>query len=455
MKKKPMTKPEPPELMVELAKKLNPSTDVMQIPLQIEKKQAILFYLKTVVDSDKLQNMIIKPFFEVSSLEHFESYMNSLPDKVEIPGTSELLIKITQGFVLISIQDRLLLFDIKKLNSDVVQQTAMEGTVHGPQLALSESLETNLNIIRHHYHNPDLTIEMIQLSDKSNRSIAIVYDSQTVNKKVLNQITNKLKHLKKPLVQSGGDLENFLTDKKYNLLPRTLLTERPDRIVYNIIGGKVVIFVDGSPNGVIAPVVFFDFMTAMEDNYHAYWVSLFGTILGYFGLLTCLLLPSIYVVVTSYAPEILRTELALTVTASRVGVPYPSYIEVLFMLIFMELLTEASIRLPKAISAAATTVGGLILGTAATEAALASTVMIIVVAAVAISTFAIPVNELSFSLRVLRILLLVFTTLFGLSGLIIGFLGILMHLGNMDSFGEPYFRFFQKNKNEEKKVSNG
>lgn len=137
-----------------------------------------------------------------------------------------------------------------------------------------------------------------------------------------------------------------------------MITERPDRIVYNLNNGKVIIAVDGSPDVLIAPVIFFDFMASMENNYHIFNVTIFTILLRYVGLFTCVLLPSVYVAVTSYNPDILRIELALTIAGGRIGVPYPSFIEVVFMLFFMELLTEASMRLPKAVSSTATTVGG-------------------------------------------------------------------------------------------------
>lgn len=444
---------QPPQIIEDLAKELKPSFDIVQIPLKVDNKDAFLFYLKTVVDGDKIQDMIIKPFFEMSSIEHFETYINLLPDKTDIPAKEELLISITKGTVLIAIHDRFYLLDLKKVNSDTVLETIMESTIHGPQHALSEDLETNLNILRQRYQTANLVIEIGELEDKSHRSIAVLYDETAVNRKVLKQVQAKLKKLNQPLVQSAGSLNIFLTDKKFNLFPATLLTERPDRMIYNLTGGKVIILIDGSPDAIIMPVSFFDFMVSMEDNYHTYFISLFGTLIGYFGLFTCILLPSVYVIITSYSPEILRTELALTIAGSRIGVPYPSYIEVFFMLIFMELLTGASIRLPKAVSATATTVGGLILGTAATEAALASNIMIIVVAAVAIATFVIPINELSFAVRIVRLLLIIFTSLFGISGLILGFLFIIMFLVNRESFGEPYLRYARLNKKEEKMVS--
>src|SRR5690606_4061276 len=123
--------------------------------------------------------------------------------------------------------------------------------------------------------------------------------------------------------------------------------------VYNLAGGKVILLVDGSPQSMIAPVVFFDFMTTMEDNYHTLAISYYLKLLRYIGIFVCILLPGIYIGAVSFSPEVFRTELMLTIAGSRMGVPFTSFVEVLFMLFFMELLLEASIRLPKAISATA------------------------------------------------------------------------------------------------------
>lgn len=211
-----------------------------------------------------------------------------------------------------------------------------------------------------------------------------------------------------------------------------------------------MILQDGSSQCLAAPVVFFDFMNTMEDDYHTVIISTFLRMLRYLGFFISLLLPSIYVGVTSYAPEVFRTELALTVAGSRMGVPFSSFVEVLFMLFFMELLLEASIRLPKAVSATATTVGGLILGTAVTEASLASNIMVIIVSAVAISTFVIPVNEMAFAIRIVRLLLIVITSIFGLAGLTLGFLVFILYLTSLDSYGEPYLRVYNYKKNKER-----
>jgi len=441
-----------PELMENIFEKLNRSEDVLTIPLQLENNNAFILYLKTVVDGVKLQNIIIKPFFELKSMEFFSSYIQSLPDIVKMKTGEELLIQLMKGHVLIAIQDKFFLVDIKMITAGSPQQAVLEPTIYGPQLALSESIETNMNMIRNRYAEPSLIIESVQLTDKTHQSMVLLYDKKKVKQSVLDALRLKIEGMDNTLVESSGDLQLLLNSTKFSLFPTMILTERPDRITYNLSNGKIIIMMDGSPQAIVAPVIFFDFMVSMEDNYHSYWISLFTLTLRYVGLLTCILLPAMYVAVTSYTPDILRVELALSVAGSRLGVPYPSFIEVLFMLLFMEFLIESSIRLPKAISATATTVGGLILGTAATEAALTSNIMIIIVSAVAITSFVIPISEMSFAIRICRYLLLAFTTLFGTVGLMLGFLGIIMYLTNKDSFGEPFLKINWKSMKREKEV---
>lgn len=438
----------------ELSQEFEPSEDIVQTELQIKGQSAFLFYLKTVSDGDKLQQTIIRPFFEMSSEEDFQSYVQSLPIKESMPDKDDLLTKLTAGYVLIAVSDNMFFLDFRFVKYDEVQTTVIEPTIHGPQLALSEDIETTMNIISQRYNNASLKIESMKLKDIANRKIALLYDVNRVDEEVLQRVKKRLEEFDSILFQSAADLQHFLNKGKFNLIPTTIVTERPDRIIYNLVAGKVIIAIDGSPNVIVAPVVFFDFMISMEDSYHVFGISLYMNLLRYLGLFICLLLPSLYIAMTSYSPDILRVELALTVAGGRIGVPYPSFVEVLFMLFFLELLIEASMRLPKSISGTATTVGGLILGSAATEAALTSTIMIIITSAVAISTFVIPLTEMSFAIRVSRVILLIYTALFGMVGLLVGFIGMIMIVVNKNSFGVPFLKITWQGWKQELKVEN-
>lgn len=255
------------------------------------------------------------------------------------------------------------------------------------------------------------------------------------------------------MFQSGEQLLDIIKKSNRSLFPVMLVSERPDRVAVNLAGGKVILLTSGSPFAVILPTVMKDFMASMEDIYQTYWVGRFLQVLRYIGFFLSITLPGLYVALTSYNPEVFRAQLAISIAGSRTGVPYPSFIEVLLMLFMMELLTEASIRLPKAIGPTATTVGGLILGQAATEADLVSNIMIILVSAVAISNFVVPINSFSFAIRVLKYFVLVLATLFGLLGVVIGFFMIIAYFVKLDSFGEPFFTLVQ-NKSK-KNLGNG
>lgn len=435
-----------------LINELKPSSDIVHKPLRLDDKHAELVYIKSVVDGAQLQQIVIKPFFELASEQHVEAYLKSLPNQQDISSKEQVLLELTKGSVVVRLKNELLLFDLKKVNTDTVKESNIEPTIMGPQYALSEDIGTNLNLIRQRYHKPSLTVETVVVGKSSNQSLAIIYDQECVREGVLKQIKSKIESLDHPVIQTTTQLQRLINGRKRSLIPTMMMTERTDRIVYNLSAGKVVLLLDGSPTTIIAPAVFWDFMTSMEDNYGMYWVSKFSKFLRYLGLFTSLILPGLYVAATSFNPEVFRVELALSIAGSRIGVPYPSFVEVLFMLIVMELLTEASIRLPKAVTGTATTVGGLILGTAATEAALASNIIIIIVALVAISTFVIPINEMGFAIRIVRYLLLLSATVAGLAGLALGLIGILMYLASTESFGEPYFKFFLEKKEAETRV---
>ncbi len=159
-----------------LSKAFNPSDDVIQTPLQMKGECAFLFYLKSVTDGDKIHQTVIRPFFEMASEESFTSYIQSLPNQLEVPDKDKLLVKISAGSVLIVIRDRSFLLDVRLVKNNEVQDTTIEPTVHGPQKGLSEDIETTINLIRQRYHKSSLKVEEIVTDDESRRTVALLYD---------------------------------------------------------------------------------------------------------------------------------------------------------------------------------------------------------------------------------------------------------------------------------------
>ncbi len=133
------------------------------------------------------------------------------------------------------------------------------------------------------------------------------------------------------------------------------------------------------------------------------------------------------------------TQLALTISAARAEVPFPSFLEAVFMEATLEMLREAGLRLPKIMGQTIGIVGGLVIGQSAVEAGIVSPVLVIVVAITAISSFLVPAYNGAIALRLLRFPLMLLAGSLGLFGLILGILAILAHLVSLKSFGINYF----------------
>lgn len=426
---------------------LSKSSDFMQKEIRHHQTSIVLMYLRSICDEAKIQKDIVLPYYRSDDAGSFGDYLRSLTDQDPSSKVQESLIeRLVKGEALVLTRNAVFGIPMKKPVQDTSGPADVEISVVGPKQAFSEEMNINLNILRTRYPEPTLTIENMHLQSHPKTEVTIVYDREIVEQAVLDKVKRDLERLKRKLViQAAGQLQRRMSQYKHTLFPTVMITERPDRVVLNLSQGKVAVFLHGTPFVIVAPAVFYDFMSAMDDLYSHFWTGHFLLVLRYIGLCLNLTLASFYVGFTSYNPEFLRVQLALSIAGSRAPVPYPSYYEVLFMLLMMELLTEASIRLPRTIGSTATTVGGLILGTAATEAGLVSNIMIIIVAAVAISNFVLPINEMMFAMRVMKYIFLGITTIFGVMGLVIAFVGLLVHLTRKESYGMPYLKLFQEN----------
>ncbi len=399
-------------------------------------------YLSSLCKEDKINNFIMVPFTkaEIPFARHLET--NPEYEQVEDPAKWQDM--LLRGYVLIQSHSVVYSF----LASDVISSdgslTQVESAIQGPQLALSEDLNKSLNLIRSMYPSPELCVEQYTVGYESRTPLYVLFDQRHVDSMVLDNVRSKLTSINADIVHAAGELEKLLVGKRLHLFPTVLITERPDRISRSIGKGKVVVLIKGSMFALIMPATFFEFMHAIEDNYEAFWMTRFLIFLRFASIVLTITLPALYIAVVSYNPELFRVQLAFSIAASRSAVPYPSFIEVFIMLFMIETLIEASIRLPRYIGSTATTVGGLILGQAAQQAGLVSSIMIIVTSVVAISNFVIPINSMSFAIRFLKYPLIGAAIFFGLSGIAAGVFLYIAYLCNLRSFGKPYFRLHGK-----------
>lgn len=395
--------------------------------------QLTIYYFESIVRKDFVLDNIKKPYFNKQM--DFEKYFNEISNEA---SDSDIISEINRGAIILNYKNNIRIIKGAELEEHRwVTENTKETSIEGGAQGFSENLEVNENLLRMNYGNSNLVIKEYSVGTVVCNRCSIAYDKTVVNKEALDYIETRLKDIKEPVIQAVNELQQQLIKGK-SIIPRMIVTARPDRAVRSIAKGRVAVMLNTTPSVLIAPATFHEFMTAVDDYYIFPIPALILIIFRYLGLFITTLLPGIYVAITSYNPEFFRIQLALTITESRTGVSYPSYFEVLFMLVMMEFLIEASTRLPKTIGQAATTVGGLILGQAATQAHLVSDIMIIVVAAVAISNFMIPIQVMGLSIRSIKYIILFMASISGLYGIYIGLFALTIYLFSINSINTPY-----------------
>jgi len=237
-------------------------------------------------------------------------------------------------------------------------------------------------------------------------------------------------------VLDSGYIEDFIQDSPNCPLPTIGSTERPDIVAARLLEGRVAILVDGTPFVLTVPSLFLEAFQANEDYYKNWLVASFDRFLRYLCFFLTIATPALYVSLINYHPQLLPTELILSISSARTNVPFPALVEAVAMLLLFEVLREGGVRLPQPVGQAISIVGAVVLGDAAVSANLVSAPMIIVVGVTGVASFVVP--RLQDPAILIRFIFLFLASILGLYGVVFAFIGFFLQLASMESFGVPY-----------------
>lgn len=318
------------------------------------------------------------------------------------------------------------------------EEPATEAVIRGPRDGFVETLQTNIALIRCRLRDPQLRVEQMRVGRRTRTKVALAYHADFASTEVLSEVRERIARIQTDAILESGQLEQWIEDTPWSPYPQIQATERPDKTVAAILEGRITILVDGTPFALLAPSVMVSFFQSVED-YNQRWLP--GTVLRFVrigALAISTLAPSLYVATTMFNPELMPLKLALSLAASREGIPFPIVVEALLMEAMVELLREAGTRMPKPMGQALGIVGGLVIGDIAVKAGIVSPIMVIVVGMTALGSFAIPSYEAALTTRMLRFPLVLVTGIFGITGTVACVLLLFAHLCTLKSFGIPY-----------------
>lgn len=357
---------------------INSDIKLREFTINVRGKQykAFLFYIEGMINSDSVNKFVIKPLM----LKNTSNLSKADEDIVSTAVTNNVTVRRVKKFDLknyileclvpqndiatdkkfkdiiekvnagvsalfIDTIDSAFMIDAKGFEKRSVSPPENETIIRGSQEGFIESIRTNTTLLRRIVNSEELIIEELTVGKISNTKVAMCYLNNVANDNLVKEVRYRIDNIGVDYLISSGQLEQLIEDTNFSV-PQLLSTERPDRLSSYILEGRVAILVNGTPYGLVAPAVLIDFLSSAEDRNLKYQFSNLLKSVRLLALFITLLLPGLYIAITTFHQELIPTELLFAIVASRSNVPFPIIFEILIMEVSLELIRESGVRVP-------------------------------------------------------------------------------------------------------------
>lgn len=429
---------------VKLQKKLKDNVDLVMHNGEFNSRAYCIFYVQNMIDTNRLALEILKPLQQKTG--HIENDLTThLINQVLLVGGVEELDTIEScakgvlegnAIVLLDGEEKAIQCSITKIEERGIEEPPTSAVINGPREGFVENIKVNTALIRKRLPTTALKIEQMQVGVYTKTKINILYLYDIADKNIVKKVKEKLKQIKLDGVIDSHYLVNYLEENKNSIFKQIGKAEKPDIVVAKMLEGRIAIVVDGSPLVLTVPFMLLEDLQNSDDYYQGSFRISFIRMIRFFGVVISMVLPGMYVAMQLYHYKVVPLKFLVTLMNSIQGLPFPPFMEMLFVIILFEILYEASLRMPKYLGIALGIVGALVLGDTAVKAGLISPPAVMIVALSGISFYTIP--EQSAQLSILRIAFTLIGGTMGIFGITISFILLISHLASMNSYGTPY-----------------
>lgn len=413
------------------------SFDLIRRSLCVGNHRMTLYYIDGFVQTASMQKLLmylvtVKDFGDGSPNAAHQFAERHVPTiEVDVTSSVDTLLFTTMSGCCVLLCDgfggNAIVIDLRTYPAREATEPENDRVMRGSRDGFVETLIFNTAMVRRRIRDPALTVEYINVGKESRTDLALLYMSGKADMNFVRRLSEKLRTLRTDSLSLGHrSVSECLFRKNWlNPFPRIRTTERPDAAAATILEGGVLLLCDNSPEAMIFPTHFFDFLQETDDYYFPPLTGTYLRILRHVVFwLTMLFTPTWYLLLQN--PQWIPPWLSMIVPQD------PGSLPILCQLFLTEFALDglklASLNTPSILSNSLSVVGGLLLGDFAVTVGWLSPDVILYMAFVGIANFTQSSYELGYAFKYMRMLLLILTALFHVWGYIGGCCVILLLL---------------------------
>ena len=399
------------------------SFDIIERHLTVLGEDLCFFYVDGFVKDSEMQRLM-EYLLSQKSFDDAESLVRCLPyievelgtdvEKIVTSVLSGQTVLLSSAFPCESI-----LIDARTYPARATAEPDTDRVMQGARDGFVETLVMNTALIRRRIRDPRLTMRHFQLGGSSRTDVVMCYVDGVADKKLVADITDKLKRINPDGVCLGyrSVAESLVRNGWFNPFPKIRLTERPDTASAQLLEGSVLIICDTSPQVMILPTSIFDYLQQTDDYYFPPLTGSYLRVVRTIILLLSVIVTPVWYLCLEYShtlPDYLRFLIP----------DEPGALPIIFQLLLIEVAIDglkiASMNTPDMLSNSLSVVGALILGDYAVGVGWLCEDVILYMAFVAIANFAQQNVELGYAFKFIRVSMLLLTYFLGPLGLLAG-----------------------------------
>ncbi len=402
-------------------------------------KKFAAIYADGIADKQLLGELVVKPLREVgrdAKLEEVKLLLAS-PEVKDCKKIKDGITEVSDGNAVLFVDGEkdFFVIGLKKPPGRSVAEPPTQVTLKGPREGFTEDIKVNLGLVRKRLKSEKLHIKMLKSGQRSDTAVALIYLDDVVKKGLPEEVEKRIADNEIDLIPDSSYIAQFISGSPKSLFKRNGTSEKPDIFCAKVCEGRVGIIVDGSPIALTVPYILTEDLQTAEDYYSVSYRSTILRILRVFSLMVGMFLPAMYISAQLFKIQLIPFQLLLKISSSISGLPLSPSVEMFFTLFVLEVLNEASIRMPKYVGLALSVVGALVLGDTAVKAGIISTPAIIIVAFSAICLYTTP--DLVETTSTLRWIFLIISGSIGPFGIVLFAAFIICYLVTEQSYGAP------------------